>query len=210
MTAVNAFLTPFLIIFLVGVIVYFQWTSNVDFSFDFTKQSNWPSAFTFTALNMLSLIAVLAAIGRQVKVKGEIVIACLGSTIILGVISFLYNESLLLISNEVMIYEIPLFAMMKNYPTYMMIAMTIILWSAIFTTAASGILGLCTRLFQYIKMPFWLLAMLLLILMAPLTNIGFSRLVSIIYPIYGILNLYILAAILLYPIMNRFDDKTVK
>lgn len=210
MTTVNAFLTPFLIIFLIGVIIYFQWTSNIDFTIDFTKQSNWPSAFTFTALNMLSLIAVLAAIGRQVKAKGEIIIACLGSAIILGVTSFLYNESLLLISNEVMVYEIPLFAIMKNYPIPMMIAMTIILWSAIFTTAASGILGLCTRLYQYIKLPYWLLTMLLLILMVPLTNIGFSKLVSILYPIYGILNLYVLAAILLYPIMHRFDDKTVK
>ncbi|MBU9722311.1 MULTISPECIES: hypothetical protein [Bacillaceae] len=205
MTSMNAFIIPLLIIFLVGTLTVFQWTTGFSFEIDLTSQSNWPAAFTFTALNILPLIAVLGAIGGKIKRKGEIWIASGGSAFILGTISLLYNESLLKVSNEVMLYEIPLFAILKHYPYFMVLIMTGLLWAAIYTTAASGILGLCTRFYEYLKMPFWLLSLFLILLMVPLTTFGFSQLISILYPIYGILNLYVLAAIILHPIVNKFQ-----
>ncbi|MDQ0257576.1 putative membrane protein YkvI [Evansella vedderi] len=209
MTSMNAMIIPVLITFLVGTLFVFQWTSGFSIQLDFGKQHNWPSAFTFTALNILPLVAVLSAIGNKIQHKGEMFIASLGSAIILGFISLLYNESLLKVAHDVMLYEIPLFAILKNYPYFMVLVMSGLLWAAIYTTAASGILGLCTRVYQYIKLPFWLLAMCLLLLMIPLTTIGFSKLISILYPLYGVLNLYILASILLYPIAHRFDGQSL-
>ncbi|ADU32545.1 YkvI family membrane protein [Evansella cellulosilytica] len=209
MTSMNAFIIPILITFLVGTLVIFQVTTGFSVEMDFGKQHNWPSAFTFTALNILPLVAVIGAIGSKIKQKGEMLIASFGSALLLGAVSLLYNESLIKVANEVMLYEIPLFAILKNYPYFMIIVMTVLLWAAIFTTAASGILGLCTRLYEYLKMRFWLIALLLLILMVPLTTIGFAKLISILYPLYGVLNLYILAAILLHPIIHKFDDNTV-
>ncbi|MFS8630041.1 MAG: plasmid recombination protein, partial [Bacillales bacterium] len=58
---------------------------------------------------------------------------------------------------------------------------------------------------QKMKMPLWMIAILLIVLMAPFTIFGFSTLVSILYPLYGIANLYLLAVILLYPIVNRYN-----
>ncbi|SDZ65182.1 Uncharacterized membrane protein YkvI [Evansella caseinilytica] len=205
MTSMNAMIIPILITFLVGTLVTFQVTSGFSLQLDFHKQGNWPSAFTFTALNILPLVAVLAAIGRQIKQQLEMKIASIGSSVILGLISLLYNESLLKVANEVMVYEIPLFAILKHYPYYMVLVMTGLLWAAIYTTAASGILGLSTRVHERAQLPFWLIALMLVLLMIPLTTIGFSRLVSVLYPLYGILNLYLLASILLYPIMTKFE-----
>ncbi|WP_078593340.1 hypothetical protein [Evansella clarkii] len=209
MTSMNAMIIPVLITFLLGTLFVFQWTSGFQLHVDAGKQSNWPSAFTFTALNILPLVAVLAAIGHKINHKGELWIASLGSALLLGFISFLYNESLLTVANEVMLYEIPLFAILKHYPYFMVLVMSGLLWAAIYTTAASGLLGLCTRISEYVKIPFWQLSFFLLLLMIPLTTIGFAKLIGILYPLYGILNLYILAAILLYPITHRFEDKPV-
>lgn len=206
-TSANVLIMPFLIICLVAILLYFQSESGFTINFDLNKQRNWPSAFTFTALNILPIVAVLAAIGTKIKQKGEIVIASIGSAIILGSVSFIYNESLILIASEVMTYEIPLFAILKNYPNYMFIVMSLLLWGAIYTTAATGLLGLCTRLNEYVKLPFWLMSLFLLIIMIPLTNIGFSKLVSVLYPLYGVLNLYLLSSILLHPLLHRFEGK---
>ncbi|MDG5789416.1 hypothetical protein QA612_18295 [Evansella sp. AB-P1] len=206
MTSMNAMIIPILITFLVGTLVVFQITTGFSIEMTLTEQRNWPSAFTFTALNILPLVAVIAAIGNKISYKGEMLIASLGSAIILGLISLLYNDSLLKVANEVMLYEIPLFAILKHYPYFMILVMSGLLWAAIYTTAASGILGLCTRTYEYIKFPFWLIALMLLLIMMPLTTIGFSKLIAILYPLYGVLNLYILAAILLHPIVHRFDD----
>jgi uncharacterized membrane protein YkvI len=205
MTSINAMIIPLLILFLVGTLLVFQWTNGFNMTSAWKKQGNWPSAFTFTALNILPLVAVIGAIGKKINHKGELWIASLGSAALLGTVSFLYNQSLIAVAQEVMLYEIPLFAILKNYPYFMVLVMSGLLWAAIYTTAASGILGLCTRFQPVLKMPFWLLSLFFLILMIPLTTFGFSKLISILYPLYGLMNLYILASIMLYPIVNRFD-----
>ncbi|PYZ91787.1 hypothetical protein CR194_19415 [Salipaludibacillus keqinensis] len=207
MTSMNSLLIPMLILFLVGTLLVFQWSTDFKMDISWSRQRNWPSAFTFTALNILPLVAVLGAVGKKINHRGELWIASLGSSLLLGGVSFLYNQSLINVAQEVMLYEIPLFAILKNYPYFMVLVMTGLLWAAIYTTAASGILGLCTRFQPLLKMPFWLLSLFFLMMMIPLTTFGFSKLISILYPLYGLVNLYILAAIMLYPIVHRFDDK---
>jgi uncharacterized membrane protein YkvI len=201
--SMNAFLIPILIILLVGLLLYFLTNTSNAYPLDLSKQSNWPSAFTFTSLNILPLIAVLSAIGKDIKHKGEIWIASIGSGVILGVISFIYNQSLITVSSEIILYEIPLFAILKNYPYIMILVMSILLWLAIYTTAASGVFGIISRFRSMINLPLWMLALLALLTMIPLTSFGFSTLIAILYPLYGILNLYILAAILVQPIIWR-------
>ncbi|MFC0471570.1 hypothetical protein ACFFHM_13965 [Halalkalibacter kiskunsagensis] len=203
MTSMNAFIIPILIVFLIAILLAFQSLKGFPIQFKIDAQHNWPSALTFTALNILPLIAILGAVGHEVKHKGEMWIACIGSGVILGSISFLYNESLLQVAGDIMLYEIPLFAILKHYPYYMMLIMSALLWLAIYTTAAAGVFGLLSRMRAWIKGPAWLLALLLIAVMAPLTTFGFSTLISVLYPLYGVLNLFVLASLLLYPIFHH-------
>lgn len=204
MITMNAMIIPVLIIGLIGVLFIFMFDNDKPWALEWTAQANWPAAFTFTSLNILPLVAVLSAVGNQIKDRGEIGIASIGSGLILGAISFIYNESLMQVAESLPLYEIPLFAILKHFPYFMLVFMTGLLLIAIYTTAVSGILGLTTRFKGCTKMPLWLLASILLLLMLPFTTFGFSTLISILYPIYGLLNLYLLTAILLYPIVNRY------
>lgn len=206
-TSMNSLIIPILICFLVGILVSFNIKTNNSIQFDVTKQSNWPSAFTFTALNILPLFAVIGGIGKQIKQKGEVWIASIGSGVILGSISYLYNESLIKVSSDLMLYEIPLFAILKEYPHYMVLIMSTLLWFAIYTTATAGVFGLTTRFRKYTHINVWVIALVLVLSMIPLTTIGFSTLVAVLYPLYGVLNLYILASLLLYPITKKLDVK---
>src|SRR5699024_5800655 len=121
------------------------------------EQRNWTAAFSFTALNILPLIAVIGAIGNKIQSKQQLWIASVGSGLILGGISYIYNNSLIQIADEILLYEIPLFAILKHYPFPMLIFMSVMLWFAIFPTAASGILGIVTRLQHFLNIPLWLL-----------------------------------------------------
>jgi uncharacterized membrane protein YkvI len=205
-TSMNSAVVPVLIIFLVGILLSFQFLDGFSINISLNKQGNWPAAFTFTALNILPLVAVLAGIGSEIKSKGEIWIASIGSGVILGVISFLYNESLLKVAHDILFYEIPLFAILKHYPYFMVLVMSVLLWVAIYTTAAAGLFGLASRFRKFVSVPLWALAFFLILSMIPLTKIGFSTLIAVLYPLYGVLNLYILAAILLYPIAKNYND----
>lgn len=210
MVAINALIIPILIIMLVGVLYIVSKQMPNILTIAWNKQSNWPSAFTFTALNVVSLVAVLGAVGSDIKSKGEIWIASIGSGLLLGGISFFYNQSLIQVTRDIMLYEIPLYALLKSYPYILTIIMSCVLWMAIFTTAASGILGIVTRVRKVLKLPMWVLCLCIVLVMIPFTNVGFSTLISILYPIYGLFNLYFLAAILLYPILLKENKRKYK
>ncbi|WP_066195389.1 MULTISPECIES: YkvI family membrane protein [Gracilibacillus] len=199
----NVFVMPLLMLGLLSLLVFFSLDQQLSLPLSLDQQSNWTAAFTFTALNILSVIAVLGAIGDQIQSNGEIWIASVGSGLILGVTSFLYNNSLIQLSDIIVLYEIPLFAILKHYPPYTYIIMSILLWFAIFTTAISGVLALVTRLKSIFQPRMWVLALLILVGLLPLTNFGFSTLIAFLYPLYGIVNLYLLCAVLLFPFYKK-------
>ncbi|WP_226683774.1 YkvI family membrane protein [Sutcliffiella horikoshii] len=203
MVTVNVVIIPIIVLTLAYVLIDAVLNSPDAIPTSVLKQSNWPAGFTFTALNILPLVAVLSAIGKEVKGKGEIIIASVGSGVILGVISLFYNQTLILVQSKLGLFEIPLFAIIQSYPFYMLFFMTILLWVAIYTTAASGLLGLVTRFRNVVPIPLWLMCLLFILLMVPFTAVGFSVLVAILYPLFGLINLYLLVCILLYPIKNR-------
>ncbi len=202
----NALLIPILIVLLLATLLFFLFSQKTIFELSWQHQSNWKAGFIFTSLNILPLVAVLGAIGSKIKHRCEIWIASFGSGLLLGGITLIYNESLIHVAEELMYIEIPLFAILKHYPLFMAAMMTILLWLAIYTTAVSGLLGLTSRLQDKFNFPWWLFALLLTLAMLPITFIGFSNLVAFLYPLYGIANLYLLAALLFYPFMRKRSE----
>ncbi|MFB4471372.1 hypothetical protein ACDI16_00205 [Oceanobacillus caeni] len=203
--SMNLLIMPILIGGLLFILMKFINDQDLQLFSHWHEQRNWATVFPFTALNILPLIAVLGAVGDKVKTKGEIYIASIGSGLILGVITYIYNNSLIQIADEILLYEIPLFAILKDYPFEILIFMSVMLWFAILTTAASGVLGIVTRIQENFNQPFSLLVIVTLLLMVPLTTFGFSQLISVLYPLYGILNLYVLTRLLLFPLWLRKD-----
>ena len=201
--SINQYVIPILLVGLVFVLLRFSFDQQLSLFTSWKEQRNWMAAFPFTALNILPLVAVLGAIGNKVRSEGEIWIATVGSGLIFGVVSYIYNNSLIQIAEEILLYEIPLFAILSNYSSDMLIFMSVLLWIAIFTTAAAGMLGIVTRMKRIFNVPIWILVLISLVLMIPLTSFGFSTLVAYIYPVYGILNLYILTKLLFYPIRHQ-------
>jgi uncharacterized membrane protein YkvI len=202
--SLNSVLIPILLLGLGYVLFHFHTEHVHIWTFNWKEQYNWPAAFTFTSLNILSIVAVLSAIGKEIKDLNEAKIASVGSGLILGAVSYLYNETLTQLADKISGFEIPLFAILDESPFIMFLAMSIVLWMAIYTTAAAGVFGLATRFKNYFKIPLWQMAFVLIILMVPFTKFGFATLVSILYPLYALINLYLVVTILLFPITNRY------
>src|SRR5699024_245769 len=142
----NQYILPVLILGLLFVLLLFTYDQELALFSHWHEQRNWMAAFPFTALNILPLIAVLVAIGNKVESRKHMLRVSIGSVLILVSLSYIYNNSLIQIAYKLLLYEIPLSAILKEYPFSMLIFMTILLWFAIFTTAAAGILGIVTRI----------------------------------------------------------------
>lgn len=162
----------------------------------------WPSAITYSSLNLISLLGVLSTLGGKISSKWEIILGGVIGAITLGLVATSLNMSLLRIE-YVQQYEIPLFSLISNNNRKLLIIVTIVLWLAIYTTVLSNVYGLVNRIKSKISYSTASISLLIIMSIIPLSFIGFSTLVNILYPIYGVLNLYILAVLLLYPFQTK-------
>ncbi|QRZ92963.1 hypothetical protein [Bacillus sp. LJBS06] len=202
--SINSILIPVLVAGLLYALISFQSTHHHTWTIDLSQQYNWPASITFTSLNILSVVAILSSVGKEMKGLGEAKIASVASGLIFGVISFVYNETLVELAGSLSQFEIPLFAVLEGAPYVLFLCMTAVLCLAIYTTTVAGLLGLSSRLMGFVHMPRWLIVLILLMLMVPFTSLGFSDLIAFLYPIYGMLNLYLLVCLLLYPILSKW------
>lgn len=195
----NSVLIPLLIIILIYV-TYQYIISNQFLSGEYIRAhlKVWPSAITYSALNVVSLLGVLSTMGKKVNSKGEIVLGGFIAASLLGLIAFLMNLSLLRVE-YVQQYEIPLFSLIPEHSHVLLLIVSIVLWFAIYTTVLSNIHGLVHRVQMKWNFSTSKLSIFIILSILPLTYIGFSTLVKILYPIYGVINLYVLAVLILYP-----------
>lgn len=168
-----------------------------------SEESVWPSAVIYSALNVIPLMAVLSTLNTQIRTRKDIWVATLVSTVGLGAVAILLNRALLYVGDEIHLYEIPLFSLLKLYPIAMIAVVTVILWMAIYTTAVSCVHGIMFRMSRMVRLSRPWLALILVLVMIPLSQLGFSVLIKYLYPIYGMLNLFLLGLLILYPISKR-------
>lgn len=197
--SLNSILIPILVSTLIVVCLLFLWKEYGQTEALPSGKMILPSAIAFTALNIMPLIAVLSALGSRMK-RAEIKIASISSALGLCTISILYNESLLKLGHDVLLYEVPLFAILRFFPAEFMLGVSFVLWLAIYTTAISGVFGLVSRFRESAGLSPQVIAGIIILLIIPLTKFGFANLIKVLYPLYGVLNLFILATILLYPL----------
>ncbi|MGD9678389.1 MAG: hypothetical protein AB7V16_08600 [Vulcanibacillus sp.] len=162
----------------------------------------WPSAITYSALNAISLLGVLSTIGNKIKSRIEIFIGGIFGGLSLGVVALMLNLSILKVE-YVQQYEIPLFSLISKDKMFLLLIASITIWLAIYTTALSNIYSLVTRIQnRWTNLSTSKITFIIILIIAPLSFFGFSILVNILYPLYGVISLYLMATILLYPFQN--------
>lgn len=200
---INTIFIPLLIIIVIYVTCQYFFLHQI-FSGDYIRANLkvWPSAITYSALNAISLLGVLSTIGNKIKSKMEIIIGgCFGG-LSLGIVATMLNISLLKVE-YVQQYEIPLFSLISKDKIVLLIIVSITIWLAIYTTALSNIYGLVSRIQKrFTNIQTGKLTFLIILTIAPLSFLGFSTLVNVLYPFYGVISLYLMATILLYPFQN--------
>lgn len=117
--SINSILIPVLVAGLLYALISFQSTHHHTWTIDLSQQYNWPASITFTSLNILSVVAILSSVGKEMKGLGEAKIASVASGLIFGVISFVYNETLVELAGSLSQFEIPLFAVLEGAPYFL-------------------------------------------------------------------------------------------
>ena len=163
--------------------------------------SGWViTAVVYASYNLVTGIPVLAATSKLATRKSH---AAMGGIIGGGIITLLGLSlalPLFLYHNQVINLEIPLLAIVVNYGQLFSFLYLAVLVSALFTTAACNGFALLQWLGTHVQGPLTdkkKAAAALCLLGVGAAHIGFSRIVAYVYPIFGLLGLFLVVIILL-------------
>lgn len=198
---VNKIVVPFLItgIIVIGSVVILK--EGIVFSnfvgASITKTGNWvTSALLYVSFNSISALVILTSIlpiidnERQAKKGG--IFGGLG----LGAMAIFILLPILILYTDVFSIEIPMLkaaGILGQWSGYMYSA---ILWLAMFTTAIGNGFGCINRFIRAFKKNQLFTSANFCIISIPLAKVGFSSLVSMIYPLFGYLGLFMLVYII--------------
>ena len=190
---VNEIVIPLLIIFVIIIGATTISTSVINFKQEQTVKTGWLiSSFLYAGYNSILLIPVLITLKEFLKSKKQIAKISIITgiiTIILGAIIFLTLSN---VGKQISQIEMPIAYVISKMSEIMQIIYGVIIMLSIFTTSVS----LGNSLLPENKKTRMPLAIAICAIAIVTSNIGFSKLITYAYPIFGILG--VVQALLFY------------
>lgn len=187
---INSIIIPFLIIFIlfVGVknllninINQIGLNTTIDKSFFGLIQ-----ACIYASYNLILLIPVLINLRKFINNRKQICLISVLTGIIINIISILIFLLLINVDDDFSKIEMPIIYVVKNKFGKISMVYGFIILTAIFTTAVSAGISFLNNICKN-KKSFPHIAFIMCIISVIISNIGFSNLVKILFPMFGYL-----------------------
>lgn len=188
---VSEIVVPLLIIFI--LIIGCINIRNVDISneINFINKGNiincFISGILYTSYNLILLIPILIAIRKYINNKSILLISITCGGIIF-ILSILVYFLLFKINVDISKFEMPVIYAIGKYYSFFKEIYGFVILGAIFTTAISEGMSLLQNISKN-KKSYTQSAIILCITSVIISNFGFSNLVKLLYPIFGVLGL---------------------
>lgn len=196
---INVILVPLLIIGILFTAYYIGSQEGYNFSnlqgINLGIKGNFlTSAILYFGSNSLLIIVVFSSLHSLIEDKKTAILGGSLGGLVLYILGLSILHSCFLFYNEVLYAEIPMLKISGFIgPVYGRLY-TIILWIAMFTTALANGFGFINKLSRGKNQ--LLVAIFLSLTSIPLASFGFTNLVSIIYPIFGLVGFVALVLVL--------------
>lgn len=204
---VNKLVVPFLItgIIIVGlfVIVREGFVFSNFHGISITKTGNWIiSSILYVSYNSISAIVIMASLlpvitDERQAIKGGI-LGGLG----LGIMAIFILLSTLILYTDVYNIEIPMIRAAQCLGNWGANMYSFILWLAMFTTAIASGFGCVNRISSLVKENQLFVSAIFCVIAIPFAKVGFFSLVSVLYPLFGYLGLFMLIYIIVNQILS--------
>lgn len=164
----------------------------------------WASVL-YVSYNMIVPFAVLSSLGRTVSLKEGMTGGVMGG-LGLGLAAALIFLVNLAFYQEIEGYQVPLLLVAGRLGSVFQWVLGLLIWLAIFTTAVADAHGFASRLSPGGGMRYRLFGVGACFVVLPLANLGFARLVQVLYPFFGYAGLILLVFLLITPLV-KFSQK---
>lgn len=149
----------------------------------------WIAPFLYASLNLCMAQAVLVPLGANVHHPTILVRAGWIGGCLMALLLFAIHFSLSTQMPHIAQYEIPTAFLIYTLGPMVQFIFLVVIYSEIFTTLIADAYGLSSQLLQHLRIHPYLLIFLILAGGYGISQIGFSTLVSVLYPLFGIVSL---------------------
>ena len=181
---VSEYIVPILIIFVIIIGGTNLITINIEQVHTIMNKGWILSSITYCSYNMILLIPVLISLRKQITRQLDIKYIAILSGILMIIMSMMIYMLLLKIDVDITILEMPIVYVIRTFFVKFKTVYAFIILSSIFTTAISVGIGFLQNMSKTKKSyPQFVLFMCITSLIV--SNFGFSKLVNLVYPIFG-------------------------
>jgi uncharacterized membrane protein YkvI len=193
--ATNSIIVPFstLIILTLGILVITTYGKTAlsfnEFSFPIKQNWIW-SAIIYSSFNIMGATGVLCPMICEATNKKQFIKGCIIGGIVLTLLALSINYSILYYMPKSFHFEIPNLYISKHYGNLLPFALTIIIWLEMFSTEIGDLYSLSKALQHSVNISYTNSLLLITFISLPFTFIGFSSLIKLLYPAFGVLSLF--------------------
>ncbi|WP_025027911.1 YkvI family membrane protein [Caldalkalibacillus mannanilyticus] len=199
---VNSLVVPLMLLFSLVVLVSFGWLGiqqSVGGGFQLFQegellgQGKWlASALTYVAFNLAMAQAVLVPLGKEIEDESILKWGGIWGGIGLGFMLLASHFALLSFMPEALQLDIPMALVIKDIGWFLLFLFLLVVYGEVFTTLIGNVFGIARQIHQVVLLPEkWTFIMILLSSFV-ISQVGFSALVSYLYPFFGYMGLFLL------------------
>lgn len=168
---------------------------------------NWfLSSLLFVFYSMLGAVGSLPALGVKLKSNKDAIIGSLLGAAILGGMALLLYVAAMSNVDEIAGTAMPMMILASQIGSVAGIFYTIVLFAAIYTTAAGALFGIKARIDNIQSFTAQKRSIIIVVVAAlalPATKVGFVNLVGFLYPLYGYMGIFIFISMIVNFILTR-------
>ncbi len=164
---------------------------------------NWlVSSLLYVSYNSIPSIVIMCSLLPYLKTRRTGIAGGILGGLMLCVTAFIINISIFLFYPEALATELPILSILKSSSEYAGSLYAVILWLAMFVSAVTSGFCFTERAASMIRLDRRIVTLVLCAAAVPLSTLGFSRLISAIYPVFGYLGLFIIIVVLLQGVVK--------
>ncbi|WP_446898074.1 YkvI family membrane protein [Clostridium sp. LBM24168] len=205
---INSFIVPCLIIIIFTIFIlyiFFYREINISEIKNISAlKSNWLfSSLIYGSFNILCCSGVLVPLCKEIKEKRCLLGGVLLGACILTLLALIINFLLILNIPYIFEYEVPLLYIANRFGKFIQILLLGIIWLEMFSTEVSNIYSIGKNFEEVFHLSYKQSVILIVIITIPISQIGFTKLISFLYPAFGIISLIFIFNCLIFYIKNH-------
>ncbi|NSW90024.1 MAG: hypothetical protein HPY74_04935 [Firmicutes bacterium] len=205
--ALSAVLAPVLVVGIIGVGFFIIISRNKEV-FSIIRgveiiTNNWVfSSLLYVSYNNILAASALSSLLPYLKTRRTAIAGGILGGLLLCFTALVLNLAISTFFTDTLIGEFPVIDIIERYSSFIMNAYNIVMASAMLTSAVTSGYGAICRISTRLNLNIKTTTVVICALSVPLSSVGFSRLISTVYPIFGYTGMFMLF-LLVFDWINR-------